>query len=595
MSGYQAPLTDIDFVLRHIADVERVSKLNGFQHADAESISSVLAEAGRFFSEVIAPTNRIGDTEGSKLDADGSVITPTGFKEAYSKYVEAGWAGVHIAEEWGGGGFPYTVGIALQEMFKAANMAFSLCPLLTQAAIESLIVHGSDSQRATYLEHLVTGHWTGTMCLTEPHAGSDVGEITSKAVRQEDGSYRIFGQKIFITWGDQDMTENIVHLVLARTPEAAPGTKGISLFIVPKYLVGDDGSLGDRNDYRIVSLEHKLGINASPTCVISFGDGGAGAVGFLVGEEHQGMRYMFTMMNTARIGVAVEGLAIGERSYQAAVAYARERKQGRAVGANPGETSPIIDHPDVRRMLATMRAYNEAMRVLLYYVAATADIAGHDDDADERQKASDRVALLTPVAKAWCTDRGVEIASLGLQVHGGMGYIEETGAAQHYRDIRIAPIYEGTNGIQAMDLVMRKLPLGEGSVVGGLLDDVSATVKLLDADLAPVGAALGSALEALTAASGHLGARLAGGDYDDALTAATPYLEMFGLVVGGWLLSKSALAARSGLEAGNGDRDFLLAKLATVRFYCTQLLPGAMSLSGAVTAKASDVMAVPVG
>ena len=342
MSEYHAPLADIDFVLNNVADLASISKLNGYQHADPDTVQGVLAEAGRFFSEVIAPTNRIGDQVGSQL-VDGAVVTPEGFADAYKKYVASGWAGVHMPEEWGGGGFPYAVGIVLQEMFKSANMAFSLCPLLTQAAIDALLEHGSDEQRATYLEKLVTGEWAGTMCLTEPHAGSDVGALTTKAVKRDDGTYEITGQKIFITWGDQDLTDNIIHLVLAKTPDAAPGTKGISLFIVPKFLES-----GERNSYEIVSLEHKLGIHASPTCVVAFDK----AIGTIVGEEQQGMRYMFTMMNVARIGVGVEGLAIGERAYQQAVSYALERRQGRAIGADKGEMSLIVEHPDIRRSLA---------------------------------------------------------------------------------------------------------------------------------------------------------------------------------------------------------------------------------------------------
>jgi 3-(methylthio)propanoyl-CoA dehydrogenase len=592
LSEYRAPLADIDFALRHIADIERISKLNGFQHAELETVSSVLAEAARFFSEVIAPTNRIGDEIGSVLDEQGAIRTPPGFKEAYKKYVEAGWAGVHIAEEWGGGGFPYSVGLALQEMFKASNMAFSLCPLLTHAAIESLIAHGSPEQRATYLEKLVTGEWTGTMCLTEPQAGSDVGEIITKAVLQDDGTYRIFGQKIFITWGDQDLTDNIIHLVLARTPGAAPGTKGISLFIVPKFLVGSDGKLGTRNDYKIVSIEHKLGINASPTCVVSFGDAGQGAIGYLVGEEQQGMKYMFTMMNTARVGVGIEGLAIGEGAYQKAVSYARERRQGRVIGSSSAEMAPIIEHPDVRRNLATMRAYNEAMRALLYLTAASADLARHGETDEERTTASNRLALLTPVAKAWCTDLGVEVASLGIQVHGGMGFIEETGAAQFYRDARIAPIYEGTNGIQAMDLVMRKLPLENGAVIQSLLSEIQATIAEMPDSLGEVREALAGGLTALAAATTHLGERLMSGAYEDALAGATPYLRMMGTVLGGWLLAGGAIVATREAAIGGADRDFLLAKIATARFYATQILPQAAGLGSAVTSGAEVVMGV---
>ena len=582
MAEYRPPLADIDFTLTHLADLGAISKLDGLQHADPDTVTGVLAEAGRFFSEVIAPTNRTGDTEGSRL-VDGSVVTPTGFKEAYAKYVQSGWAGVHIDEEWGGGGFPYAVGIALQEMFKSANMAFSLCPLLTHAAIEALQRHGSDQQRATYLEKLVTGEWTGTMCLTEPHAGSDVGAVSTRAVPQADGSYRLTGQKIFITWGDQDMTDNIVHLVLAKTPDASPGTKGISLFIVPKYLEGS----GARNSYQIVSIEHKIGIHASPTCVVAFED----ATGYLVGEEQKGMGYMFTMMNTARIGVGVEGLALGERAYQKALSYSLERRQGRAVGAPATETSLIVEHPDVRRMLMTMRAYNEAMRAVLYTTAASADHAAHAESAAERERAHNRVALMTPVAKAWCTDLGVELASIGVQVHGGMGYVEETGAAQFYRDARISPIYEGTNGIQSIDLVLRKLPLEDGAAVTALFGDMSATIAELaaDATLADLAAPLERATAVLGEATTFLGSKLVSGEYNDALAGATPYLRMFGQVVGGWLMARAALAASSGVGA---DRPFMDAKLATTRFYITQLLPQALGLLPAVTAGAGPLFEI---
>lgn len=583
---YKPPLDDIGFVLRHIVDIDAVSKLNDYQHADLETVTEVLAEAGRFFTEVVAPTNRIGDQTGSRLDEQGNVVTPPGFREAYHKYVEAGWAGVHIPERWGGGGFPHSVGIALQEMFNTANMSLSLCPLLTQASIEALIDHGSDQQRALYLDKLVTGVWSGTMCLTESQAGSDVGEITSRAIPQPDGSYRIFGQKIFITWGDQDMTDNIIHLVLAKTPGAAAGTKGISLFVVPKYLVGADGALGERNNYKIVSIEHKLGIHASPTCVISFGDGGEGALGYLVGEEQQGMKYMFTMMNTARIGVAVEGLAIGEGAYQKALSYARERRQGRAVGSPDSEMSLIVEHPDVRRNLATMRAYNEAMRALLYYTASQADLADHADDPAMAGEARHRLALLTPIVKAWCTDLGVEIASIGLQIHGGMGYVEETGAAQLLRDARIAPIYEGTNGIQAIDLVMRKLPLDGGGVMQRLLAEVGATAAALDGDLEPIGRRLSEALADLAAAGTFLEERLATGAYNDALAGATPYLRLAGTVLGGWMLARQALAAR-GL-----DDDLHLAKVNTARFYAEHLLPQTGGLAVTATAGAGTIMAV---
>jgi 3-(methylthio)propanoyl-CoA dehydrogenase len=594
MPEYVAPLKDIDFALNQVAGLAEVAKLDGFQHADPDTVSGLLAEAARFFSEVMSPLNRAGDVVGSRLQPDGSVKTPDGFPAAYRKYVDAGWGGGHLPEAWGGGGLPYTVGIVLQEMFKSANMAFALAPMLTQAAIEALLQHGSEEQRATYLEKLVSGEWSGTMCLTEPHAGSDVGALSSRAVRQADGSYRITGQKIFITWGDHDLTDNVLHLVLAKTPDAAPGTKGISMFIVPKYLLDADGNPDERNDVKVVSLEHKLGIHASPTCVVAFGDEGKGAIGYLLGDEQQGMRYMFTMMNSARIGVGIEGLAMGERAYQASLAYAVERRQGRAIGADPTESSPIIDHPDVRRMLMTMRAYNEAMRCLLYTAAAGVDHEHHADDEDLRRRAGERVALLTPITKAWCTDLGVELTSLGIQVHGGMGYVEETGVAQHYRDARIAPIYEGTNGIQAIDLVLRKLPLREGAVLAEFLSEIGGTAAAMEGidELDTFRTHLREGVSALSDASAWLGARIAAGEYDDALAGATPYLRLFGNVTGGWLMARSALAALRLLESGSGDAAWLQAKVATCRFYGEQLLPSAFGLVPSITAGAAPLFEI---
>jgi alkylation response protein AidB-like acyl-CoA dehydrogenase len=587
MSDYTPPLAELSFVIEHIAGLESVRKLNGFQHADPDTVNGVLAEAGRFFSGVIAPTNRPGDSQGSRL-VDGSVVTPDGFKEAYHKYLAAGWAGVHLPEEWGGGGMPLLVGMGVHEMFKSSNLAMSLCTMLTQASIDSLLEHGSPEQQAHYLEKLVTGEWSGTMCLTEPHAGSDVGALTSKAVPQGDGTHRISGQKIFITWGDQDLTDNIIHLVLARTPGAAPGTKGISLFLVPKFLPGGTGQPGERNNYEIVSIEHKLGIHASPTCVVEFDE----AVGYLVGEEQQGMRYMFTMMNAARIEVGAEGLAVGERAFQKALGYANERPQGRAVGAEPGESSLIIEHPDVRRMLLTMRAYLHAMRALLYLTAASVDHHRHADDDAVVSFHGDRVALLTPIVKAWLTDRGVEIASLGLQVHGGMGYVEETGAAQFYRDSRISPIYEGTNGIQAIDLVMRKLPLSGGEAVALLFDDMDTAAEELSAVDDSLAKRLRTAISTGRRTSDWLSGRLESGGYDDVLAGATPFLDLMGTLCGGWLMARSYLAAHRLSSVGEGDPEFLSNELATAEFYLTQLLPKVGGLEPAVTAGAAALRSV---
>jgi alkylation response protein AidB-like acyl-CoA dehydrogenase len=473
-------------------------------------------------------------------------------------------------------------------MLTSANMAFSLCPLLTQGAIDMLSHHGSPEQQATYLEKMVTGEWTGTMNLTEPEAGSDVGALRTRALPAEDGTWRITGQKIFITYGEHDLADNIIHLVLARVPDAPPGTRGISCFIVPKYLINEDGSLGPRNDVRCVSIEHKLGIHASPTCVMSFGDKG-GAVGYLIGDVNAGMRYMFTMMNNARLSVGLEGLAIGERAYQKALDYAQQRRQGRAVGTPATESSLIVEHPDVRRMLLTMKAYIEAMRCLIYTNAASLDLARHHSDSAERERRRELVELLTPISKAWSTDLGVELSSLAVQVHGGMGYVEETGVAQYYRDSRIAPIYEGTNGIQAMDLVGRKLPMRGGGVVNDFLDSIAALGdELVGAgdELASIRSELAAAGDQLRAATNWILSRGAANP-NDALAAATPYLQMFGLVTGGWFLARSALAAQQRLAEGRGDKEWLQEKIATARFYAEQLLPQAAGLAGAVTAGAA--------
>jgi acyl-CoA dehydrogenase len=582
VSDYAPRLGDINFTLVHIAGLEEVSKLNGYQHADPETVATILEEAGRFFSEVMAPLNQIGDRQGSVLAEDGTVRTPDGFKEAYRKYVDAGWPGAHLPEEWGGGGLPYMVGVVIEELFKTANMAFALCPTLTHAAVEALRAYGSEDLRATYLEKLVRGEWSGTMVLTEPEAGSDLGALRARAVPQIDGSYRIFGTKIFITWGDQDLTKNVVHFVLARITDAAPGTRGISMFVVPKFIPDDDGSPGQRNDLKVVSLEHKLGIHASPTCVISFGEAGDGALGYVLGEANSGMRNMFTMMNAARLGVGMEGVAIGERAYQRALRYARGRVQGRAIGANEKESVPIIEHPDVRRMLLTMKANVEAMRALLYVTAAEADHLYHAETEERRHFAGSRLALLTPIVKAWCTDVGVEMASLGVQVHGGAGYIEETGAAQYLRDSRIAPIYEGTNGIQAIDLVLRKLPLENGAAVTALITEMSEALAAMSdhEELAAFRDELSKAIQGLADSSAWLGERLASGDIQSALAGASPYLRQFGTVLGGWLMGRAALAALAAPPEVKAE--FLKEKLTTARFYGEQLLPIANAMTSAV-------------
>ena len=588
MAEYVPPLRDIRFVLGQLVDLPGLTKLGAYDHADPSTVLGVIEESGRFIAGVVAPLNRVGDTGGSVFDGEGKVTTPPGFVEAYRQYVDAGWGAVPFPVEFGGGGFPWLVTVVMQEMLASANMAFSLCPMLTQGAIDMLTLHGSPALQATFLPNMVSGEWTGTMNLTEPEAGSDLGAVRTKAVQAADGTWRITGQKIFITFGEHDLADNIIHLVLARVPGAPPGTKGLSCFIVPKYLVNEDGSVGGGNDVRCVSIEHKLGIHASPTCVMSFGDAG-GAVGYLIGQANHGMRYMFTMMNNARLSVGVQGLAIAERSYQDALRYAQERRQGRVTGAPAGESSPIVEHPDVRRNLLTMKAYIEAMRALLYTNAVSIDLARHHPDPAERDARQELADLLTPISNAWCTDLGFELTSIGLQVHGGMGYVEETGVAQYLRDSRIAPIYEGTNGIQAIDLVMRKVPMSGGRVVNNLLAQMEAVDTELAAagpELAGVREALADGLSVLRQGTGWIMSHGLAGP-NDALAGATPYLRLFGLVVGGWLLARSALAASRLLGNGDGSEDaFLRDKIGTAVFYAGQLLPQAAGLLPAVTAGA---------
>lgn len=593
MTEYNAPVQDMIFALREVIGVDDLAKLPAFADVGLESVPDLLEEAARFFGEVVSPTNRTGDSQGSVRNADGSVTTPDGFKEAYAQYVDAGWGGMAFEAEYGGGGFPWVVGIAITEMLTAANMAFSLNPMLTQGSIHALSAHGDTEAKLAWLPKLISGEWTGTMNLTEPQAGSDVGALTAKAIPQDDGTHLISGQKIYITWGEHDLTDNIVHLVLARTPGAPPGTRGISLFIVPKFLVNDDGSLGEKNDVHCVSIEHKMGIHASPTCVLQFGDEG-GAVGYLIGEENSGMRYMFTMMNQARLAVGLEGLSVADRSYQQALEYAGERLQGGRPDAPKGESVPIIRHPDVRRMLMTMKANIEALRCVVYLNAQSVDIAAHHPDEDERRRGQELTDLLTPLSKAWGTDLGNELTSLGVQIHGGMGYVEETGSAQHYRDIRIAAIYEGTNGIQAIDLVGRKLAMRDGAVVQELIGEMGTTVgNLQQAGMGEMAERLEAAAADLQAASRWL-LEKGGASTDDGLAGATPYLRMFGTTVGGWLLAKSALAAHRLSAQGSNDfgQPFLDAKIATATFYAGQILPQVHGLLPSVMAGADPLFAV---
>ena len=588
MSDYRAPIKDALFTLRHIGEIDELSKTERYGHVDFETAASVLEEEGRFMQEVFGPLNRTGDVEGLKL-ADGVVTTPAGFKEAYAKFVEAGWQGVNAEIEYGGAGFPEAVFTLGLEFMTAANGALTMCPGLTIGAVECLQIWGTEEQKEVYLRKMITGEWTGTMNLTEPHAGSDVGLCTTKAEPQGDGTYKISGTKIYISFGEHDMAENIVHLVLARMPGAPAGTKGISLFLVPKFMVNADGSLGERNDVTCVSIEHKMGIHASPTCVLSYGDNG-GAIGFLVGEENQGMRAMFTMMNSARLAVGIQGVAIGDAAYQKALQYSQERRQGRAIGGDSKEPAFIIEHPDVRRMLMGMRSQIDAMRALIVYNAAAIDIARSHADETQREYWREIAELLTPVTKAWCTDVGVEITSTAIQVYGGMGFIEESGVAQHFRDMRIAPIYEGTNGIQAMDLVGRKLPMRMGGVVNDHLDRMRATAAELGANptLKHLEAPLLAGIEALASATNWIFEHGLG-DPKEALAGATPYLEMFGLVTGGWFSARLALAAAGELDSGSDDTAYLQARISSARFFIEQLVPRAAGLSASVTAGAATL------
>ena len=592
MSEYRAPLKDIRFTLSQICNLEELLTLPDFADSDGDTINAVLDEAGRLAAGVLAPLNRQGDTQGATL-ANGVVTTPDGFRDAYAIFRDGGWNGIPFDPQYGGMGLPLVVSNACAELWNSANMGFALCAMLTQGAIDAVGTHGSDELKQTYLENLVSGHWTGTMNLTEPQAGSDVGALRSRAEPAGDGTWRIKGQKIFITYGEHDFAENIIHLVLARTPDSPEGTRGISLFVVPKFLVNPDGSLGQRNDLRCINLEEKLGIHASPTAIMSFGDN-EGAVGYLLGDENKGMRCMFTMMNTARLSVGVEGLAIAEAAYQHAVAYALDRRQGKAIGATEPGPAAIVEHADVRRMLMTMKAQIDAMRALCYVNAQALDLARHHEDAEQRAWQGQLAELLTPLSKAWCTDLGCEIASLGVQIHGGMGFIEETGAAQYYRDARIAPIYEGTNGIQALDLVMRKLSMEGGEVVRRYLGEMRGLDAALahgGDDFAKTRANFNAALDSLEAASRWLLEAMAA-DPNAAAAGATPYLRMFGLTVGGYLIAKGGLAAAAQAGEAGADVPFLAGRMATARFYGEQLLPQAPALLPSIIAGSAPLYAI---
>jgi alkylation response protein AidB-like acyl-CoA dehydrogenase len=577
MPDYAAPLADLAFQLRAVGGLDHVLSLPPFVGIDAETVDQILEEGGRFAREVLAPTNRAGDTTPARLE-NGQVRTSPGFVEAYKKFAEGGWNAVPFEAEYGGQGLPWLVQTALAEMWNSANLAFALCPLLNNGAIEAIAAHGSDEQKQLYLPKMIAGEWTGTMNLTEPQAGSDLGQVRTRAVPDGD-HYRITGQKIFITYGEHDLTPNIIHLVLARVPVPPAGTRGISLFVVPKMLVKPDGSLGPRNDLRCASLEHKLGIHGSPTCVMAYGDDG-GAIGYLVGERNRGLEYMFTMMNNERLGVGLQGVAIAERAYQRALAFARQRVQSRDVAGSAGPVA-IIRHPDVRRMLMTMKAGTEAVRGLALQAAAWIDRARHAPEADDRARTQALLDLIIPVVKAWATDFGVEAASIGIQVHGGMGFIEESGAAQHYRDARILPIYEGTNGIQANDLVGRKVARDHGEAAGLFLQLVQDTIDELDLytdeDFTAMRGALADGHAALAQATNWI-VKTFPEDPRRGIAGAVPYLKLLGLVAGGWVMVRNAIAAEAHLGLGEGDEKFLHAKKTTARFFAEHMLIQAPSL-----------------
>jgi acyl-CoA dehydrogenase len=584
---YRAPISDILLALNHGAGLQAAVKAGHYGDFDGDITAAVLEEAGKFAGDVLAPLNRVGDEHGIKLEAN-KVATAPGWPDAYQRWIAGGWNAVSGPEGFGGQGLPMAINAACTEIWSAANVAFGLCPLLTLSAIEALDAHGSDELKKIYLEKLVSGEWTGTMQLTEPQAGSDVGALRTRAERAPDGSYRIKGTKIFITYGDHDMTDNIVHFVLARLPDAPAGTKGISLFLIPKFMVNADGSLGARNDIYPSGVEHKLGMHASPTCTMTMGDKG-GAIGYLIGEENRGMLCMFTMMNQARLGVGLEGVGIADRAYQQALAFAQERRQGRAIGKASDKdgngADPIIVHPDVKRMLMQMRALTAAARTICYATAVALDISVRATDAKTRSAAAARGALLTPIAKAFSTDIGNEVTSLGVQIHGGMGFIEETGAAQHYRDARITPIYEGTNGIQAIDLVTRKLAANGGESVWTLLDELSGIVGQVEASNDPAfgttGVKLRDALASLDRTSRWLLERVTSAP-NDALAGATPYLRLFGSTLGGCMLAGEALAARD--VAGDPQRYVTLA-----RFFAENISVQAAALERTVMDSAEAV------
>ena len=589
---YRAPLKDMLFVMNDLAGLAAVNALPGCEDATPETVEAVLEENAKFCGEVVAPLNWPGDQQPS-VWREGTVTTTKGFKEAFKAFGDAGWQGVQHPPEFGGQGLPKLVATPCIEMLNSANLSFALCPLLTDGAIEALMTAGSDEQKTTYLANLISGKWTGTMNLTEPQAGSDLAMVRSRAVPQSDGTYKVSGTKIYITYGEHDMAENIVHLVLARTPDAPEGVKGISLFVVPKFLVNPDGSLGARNDVHCVSIEHKLGIKASPTAVLQFGDHG-GATGTLVGVENRGLEYMFIMMNAARFAVGMQGVGIAERAYQKAVGYAKDRVQSRDLSGSPGPVT-IIHQPDVRRMLMSMRAQTEAARAMAYVTAAALDAAHHSADPSTRLSNQAFYEYMVPVVKGWSTEMSIEVASTGVQIHGGMGFIEETGAAQYYRDARILTIYEGTTAIQANDLVGRKTVRDGGAVARGIIAQVRATEAQLarhaGADMAAIRNQLVLGTTALDEVVTYVATNMKT-DIKGVFAGSVLYLKLAGIVLGGWQMARAALAAEQHLKDGDGDADFYRAKIATARFFADHILSQASGYRQAIVEGSSGVMAL---
>ncbi|MET1414120.1 acyl-CoA dehydrogenase [Roseibium sp. HPY-6] len=584
---YRAPVDEIAFTLKHVCGLHELQKTEHHAELGDDLVDAILNEAGRFAAEEIAPLNAVADKNGTTLE-NGKVTTPPGWRDAYHAWIEGGWNGLSADTEAGGQGLPQMLSAAAMEMWNSGSMAFAIGPTLTIGAVEAMERHASEKLKSTYLEKLVSGEWMGTMNLTEPQAGSDLNALRARAERNDDGTYRIFGQKIFITYGDHDLTDNIVHMVLARLPDAPAGTRGISMFLVPKFLVNEDGSLGERNDVRVAGVEHKMGIHGSPTCTMVYGDED-GAIGWLVGEENRGLACMFTMMNNARLAVGIQGLGVAERAYQHALAYAVERKQGKATGETGSGMSPIARHPDIKRMLLSMKSKTQVARAICYACAHAIDMAKIAADGDSRAFWNERAGLLTPIAKALSTDFGVEVASLGVQIHGGMGYIEETGAAQHLRDARIAPIYEGTNGIQSIDLVTRKLPLSGGAHVKQFISELSDIADEVAASNRPEFGATADCLKNSVAdleeATGYMLAALSENRVDDALSGATPYLRLAGLVLGGSLLAKGALRSVSEPARKLAERMLL------ARSYCETILGETSGLKSDIVLSAAAIQA----